>query len=111
MWDAAASRSNHPLLLRQGDGGDALRDHRVVVGYEQAELQHAEPEPLDRAIDPLEHDAIVAAEIGRDLARLGANPNVTVRNYMGGHMTYLDDASRIQMKSDLAAWYRSALGN
>jgi len=46
-----------------------------------------------------------------DLARLGANPNVTVRNYMGGHMTYLDDASRVRMKADLAAWYRSALGN
>jgi carboxypeptidase C (cathepsin A) len=46
-----------------------------------------------------------------DLARLGANPNVSVRNYMGGHMTYLDDASRVRMKADLAAWYRSALGN
>jgi carboxypeptidase C (cathepsin A) len=46
-----------------------------------------------------------------DLARLGSNPNVTVRNYMGGHMTYLDDASRPQMKADLAAFYRSALGN
>jgi carboxypeptidase C (cathepsin A) len=46
-----------------------------------------------------------------DLARLGPNPNVAVRNYMGGHMTYLDDASRVRMKADLAAWYRSALGN
>ena len=46
-----------------------------------------------------------------DLARLGANPNVSVRNYMGGHMTYLDDASRVRMKADLLAWYRSALGN
>jgi carboxypeptidase C (cathepsin A) len=47
----------------------------------------------------------------RDLARLGTNPNVQVRNYMGGHMTYLDDASRVAMKADLAAWYRSALEN
>lgn len=46
-----------------------------------------------------------------DLARLGTNPNVSVRNYMGGHMTYLDDTSRVRMKADLAAWYRSALGN
>ena len=46
-----------------------------------------------------------------DLARLGANPNVRVLNYMGGHMTYLDDASRAQMKADLAEWYRSALAN
>lgn len=47
----------------------------------------------------------------RDLARLGNNANVQVRNYMGGHMTYLDDNSRRQMKSDLAAWYRSANAN
>lgn len=46
-----------------------------------------------------------------DLARLGANPNVRVRNYMGGHMTYLDDASRAQMKADLVDWYRSALAD
>jgi carboxypeptidase C (cathepsin A) len=46
-----------------------------------------------------------------DLARLGTNPNVQVRNYVGGHMTYLDDASRVQMKADLAEWYRSALAN
>ena len=45
-----------------------------------------------------------------DLARLGS-PNVTVRNYMGGHMTYLDDGSRVEMKRDLSAWYRSALEN
>jgi carboxypeptidase C (cathepsin A) len=42
----------------------------------------------------------------RDVARL-ASPNVTVRNYLGGHMTYLTDASRAQQKADLAAWYRS----
>ena len=47
----------------------------------------------------------------QDLARLGANPNVRVLNYLGGHMTYLDDASRAQMKADLADWYRSALAN
>ena len=47
----------------------------------------------------------------QDLARLGANPNVRIRNYMGGHMTYLDDASRAQMKADLADFYRSALAN
>ena len=46
-----------------------------------------------------------------DLARLGNNPNVAVRNYMGGHMTYLDDTSRVRMKADLAEWYRSALAN
>jgi carboxypeptidase C (cathepsin A) len=40
----------------------------------------------------------------QDLARL-ASPNVQVRNYIGGHMTYLTDASRAQMKADLAAWY------
>jgi carboxypeptidase C (cathepsin A) len=46
----------------------------------------------------------------RDLARLAAHANVTERNYLGGHMTYLDDASRVQQKADLAQFYRSALG-
>ena len=46
----------------------------------------------------------------QDLARLGSS-NVQVRNYPGGHMTYLDDTSRAQMKADLAAWYGSALAN
>ena len=40
----------------------------------------------------------------QDLARL-ASPNVQLRNYVGGHMTYLTDTSRVQMKADLAAWY------
>lgn len=45
----------------------------------------------------------------RDLARLGGNSNVQVRNYEGGHMTYLTDASRIEQKADLARWYQAAL--
>ncbi len=47
-----------------------------------------------------------------DLARLGpaASANLTVHNYPGGHMTYLDDASRVLQKRDLAAFYRAALG-
>ena len=43
-----------------------------------------------------------------DLARLGANPNVTVRFYQGGHMTYLDDVARVAEKADLVAFYRAA---
>jgi carboxypeptidase C (cathepsin A) len=43
-----------------------------------------------------------------DLARLGSNPNVTVRFYQGGHMTYLDDTGRAAEKADLAAFYRAA---
>lgn len=43
-----------------------------------------------------------------DLARL-ANPAITVLNYVGGHMMYLDDASRVKQKSELAAWYRAAV--
>lgn len=45
----------------------------------------------------------------RDLARLGPSPNVQLRFYVGGHMTYLDDASRALAKADLVAFYRSAL--
>jgi carboxypeptidase C (cathepsin A) len=45
----------------------------------------------------------------RDLARLGNSPNVVVRNYMGGHMTYLDNASRIAQKADLVQFYQTTL--
>jgi carboxypeptidase C (cathepsin A) len=45
----------------------------------------------------------------RDLARLGVNPNIQQTFYSGGHMTYLDDAARVQQKADLAQFYRSAL--
>jgi carboxypeptidase C (cathepsin A) len=45
----------------------------------------------------------------RDLARLGANPNIIVRNYSGGHMTYLDDGSRVAQKADMVQFYRSVL--
>lgn len=44
-----------------------------------------------------------------DLARLGPHPNVAVRNYDGGHMTYLDDTTRVRQKADLRAWYEQAL--
>lgn len=39
-----------------------------------------------------------------DLARLGAQPTVLTRVYAGGHMTYLDDASRARLKADIAAF-------
>lgn len=41
-----------------------------------------------------------------DLARLGAQPTVFQRAYAGGHMTYLDDASRPRLKADIAAFIR-----
>ncbi len=44
-----------------------------------------------------------------DLARLGAGDRLTVRNYAGGHMSYLDDATRAAQKADLAAWYAGTL--
>ncbi len=43
-----------------------------------------------------------------DLARLGNNPNVRVRNYLGGHMTYLDDTSRVAQRADLVQFYQAA---
>lgn len=42
-----------------------------------------------------------------DLARLNAPTRVTVRNYTGGHLSYLDDSTRAQQKADLAAFYRA----
>jgi carboxypeptidase C (cathepsin A) len=44
----------------------------------------------------------------RDLARLGQLPNLTLRFYDGGHMTYLDDASRAKEKQDLRSFYTGA---
>ena len=45
-----------------------------------------------------------------DLARI-TRPNLSVRNYVGGHMTYLENSSRRAMKADLTAFYASALAN
>ena len=45
----------------------------------------------------------------RDLARLGNTPNLTIRNYAGGHMTYLDDNSRVAQKADLRSFYQRSL--
>lgn len=41
-----------------------------------------------------------------DLARLGANPNIVIRNYHSGHMGYLDDAARRAARADLGAFYQ-----
>jgi carboxypeptidase C (cathepsin A) len=43
-----------------------------------------------------------------DLARLGST-RITVKNYPGGHMSYLDDATRVRQKADLAAFYAGVL--
>ncbi|RZU02093.1 S10 family peptidase [Rivibacter subsaxonicus] len=45
-----------------------------------------------------------------DLGRLGSLPNVVARAYPGGHMSYLDDASRGRQRADLGAFYRAAQG-
>jgi carboxypeptidase C (cathepsin A) len=45
----------------------------------------------------------------QDLARLPAGASVQNRFYMGGHMTYLDDASRVVQKADLAQFYQAAV--
>lgn len=45
----------------------------------------------------------------QDLARLNLPGRVLVRNYAGGHMTYLDDAARVAAKADLVAFYRGTL--
>ena len=44
----------------------------------------------------------------RDLARMGPTSNVQLRFYPGGHMTYLDDGSRVLEKADLVQFYQSA---
>ena len=46
----------------------------------------------------------------KQLARLktvqGLNPDLQVNFFQGGHMIYLDDVARPQMKADLASFYR-----
>jgi carboxypeptidase C (cathepsin A) len=44
-----------------------------------------------------------------DLARLGGDPRVQVRDYPGGHMSYLTDSTRVRQKADLAAFYAGTL--
>ncbi|WP_280153053.1 peptidase S10 [Piscinibacter sp. XHJ-5] len=45
----------------------------------------------------------------RDLGRLGGPTRLTIRNYAGGHMTYLDDRTRAAQKADLLGFYRQAM--
>jgi carboxypeptidase C (cathepsin A) len=45
----------------------------------------------------------------KDLARLAPNPNILIKVYNGGHMTYLDDTSRVTEKADVRSFYQSAL--
>jgi carboxypeptidase C (cathepsin A) len=46
-----------------------------------------------------------------DIARFNAAAaaNIVTRNYTGGHMTYLDDAARVQQKADMVQFYQAAL--
>jgi len=43
-----------------------------------------------------------------DLGRLGVQPTVFRRVYPGGHMTYLDDGSRVRLKADIATFVSGA---
>lgn len=45
---------------------------------------------------------------GSDWARDIALANLTIRNYESGHMIYLDDEARSEMKGDLAKFYIEA---
>jgi hypothetical protein len=44
-----------------------------------------------------------------DLARLGTNPNIQINHYAGGHETFLDNAARPLIKTDLTAFFTSAI--
>ena len=58
-----------------------------------------------------EHDLITPFhQTELDVARLGTDAPVTLHFHPGGHMTYLDDASRPLMKAELAAFFASASG-
>lgn len=42
-----------------------------------------------------------------DLARLGSSPNIIIKNYGSGHMSYLDDAARRAQRIDMVNLYNS----
>lgn len=42
-----------------------------------------------------------------DLARLGNNPNIQIKNYGSGHMSYLDDTARRAQRDDMLTLYNS----
>ena len=42
-----------------------------------------------------------------DLARLGSNPNIQIKNYASGHMSYLDDTARRAQRDDLVTLLNS----
>ncbi len=42
-----------------------------------------------------------------DMARLGTSPNIQIKNYHGGHMSYLDDAARVIQRADMVTLYNS----
>ncbi len=42
-----------------------------------------------------------------DLARLGSNPNIQIKNYASGHMSYLDDVARRAQRDDMITLYNS----
>lgn len=44
-----------------------------------------------------------------DMARLGNDARIQLRNYRGGHMSYLDDTTRVRQKADLVAFYAGTL--
>lgn len=45
----------------------------------------------------------------QDLSRLNQGARITVRDYAGGHMSYLDDSLRVLQKADLVAFYGGTL--
>jgi carboxypeptidase C (cathepsin A) len=108
--------------------GYGTRSHYVTVsdaisywdfGHDGQELPDAVPDlAAAMAINPDLRVLSVAGvddlatpfyQTERDLMRLpDLAPRLTVRTYVGGHMTYLDDGSRVVQKADLVSFYRGA---
>lgn len=85
-------------------GGKALPD--TVPDLQAALAQNAQMRVL--AINGY-HDLATPFHVTEtDLARL-ANGRVKVRNYAGGHMSYLDDGSRPAQRAELLAFYAEAI--
>jgi carboxypeptidase C (cathepsin A) len=50
-------------------------------------------------------------QVERDLGRITNASDLLLREYDGGHMTYLDDAARAAQKADLREFYARSVAH
>lgn len=121
---AAGIRALLPELGYTNPSTYLLSNNDTIAGWNFSHGGRALPDVVPDlaaaiALDPAlkilflggEHDLITPFhQTELDVARLGPGAPVALHFHPGGHMTYLDDATRPLMKAELAAFYASATG-